>query len=72
MPTKVHLVRAVVFPVVMYECESWTLLKILSHKLLINQEKKKYNLYNGEDAQRAQTLYTQDPGTSQRLRQNCV
>ena len=52
--------------------ESWTLLKILSHKLLINQEKKKYNLYNGEDAQRAQTLYTQDPGTSQRLRQNCV
>ena len=25
LPTKVHLVKAVVFPVVMYECESWTL-----------------------------------------------
>ena len=27
LPTKVHLVKAVVFPVVMYECESWTLKK---------------------------------------------
>ena len=26
-PTKVHLVRAIVFPVVMYECESWTVEK---------------------------------------------
>ena len=24
MPTKVHLVKAIVFPVVMYGCESWT------------------------------------------------
>ena len=24
LPTKVHLVRAVVFPVVMYGCDSWT------------------------------------------------
>ena len=24
LPTKVHLVKAVVFPVVMYRCESWT------------------------------------------------
>ena len=27
MPTKVHLVKAVVFPVVMYGCESWTVKK---------------------------------------------
>ena len=27
MPTKVHLVKAVVFPVVMYGCESWTMKK---------------------------------------------
>ena len=27
LPTKVHLVKAVVFPVVMYECESWTIKK---------------------------------------------
>ena len=25
LPTKVHLVKAVVFPVVMYGCESWTI-----------------------------------------------
>ena len=27
LPTKVHLVKAMVFPVVMYKCESWTLKK---------------------------------------------
>ena len=27
MPTKVHLVKAMVFPVVMYGCESWTMKK---------------------------------------------
>ena len=28
LPTKVCLVKAMVFPVVMYECESWTLKKV--------------------------------------------
>ena len=28
LPTKVHLVKAMVFPVVMYGCESWTRKKI--------------------------------------------
>ena len=27
LPTKVHLVRAMVFPVVMYRCETWTVKK---------------------------------------------
>ena len=27
LPTKVHLVKAMDFPVVMYECESWTVKK---------------------------------------------
>ena len=27
MPTNVHLVKAVVFPVFMFECESWTIKK---------------------------------------------
>ena len=27
LPTKVHIVKAVVFPVVMYRCESWTIKK---------------------------------------------
>ena len=28
MPTKVHLVKAMVFPVLMYRCESWTIKKV--------------------------------------------
>ena len=28
LPTKVHLVKAMVFPVVMYRCESWTIKKV--------------------------------------------
>ena len=31
LPTKVHLVRAMVFPVIMYGCESWTI-KIAEHR----------------------------------------
>ena len=27
LPTKVHLVKAMIFPVVIYECESWTIKK---------------------------------------------
>ena len=27
LPTKIHLVKAVVFPVVVYGCESWTIKK---------------------------------------------
>ena len=27
LPTKVHLVKAMAFPVVMYGCESWTIKK---------------------------------------------
>ena len=28
LPTKVHLVKAIVFPVVMYGCESWAIKKV--------------------------------------------
>ena len=27
LPTKVHLVKAMIFPIVMYGCESWTIKK---------------------------------------------
>ena len=27
LPTKVHIVKAMVFPVIMYKCESWTIKK---------------------------------------------
>ena len=33
LPTKVHLVKAMVFPVVMYGCESWTVKKSKCQKI---------------------------------------
>ena len=35
LSTKVRLVKAMVFPVVMYECESWTMKKA-KHLMLLN------------------------------------
>ena len=35
LPTKVHLVKAMVFPVVMYGCESWTIKKAEHEELMI-------------------------------------
>ena len=35
LPTKVHLVQAMVFPVVMYGCESWTIRKQSTEELLL-------------------------------------
>ena len=32
-PTKVHLTKAMVFPVVMYGCESWTVKKAECHRI---------------------------------------
>ena len=34
-PTKVHLVKAMVFPVVMYGCESWTIKKLSAEELML-------------------------------------
>ena len=33
LPTKVHLIKAMVFPAVMYGCESWTVKKAESQKI---------------------------------------
>ena len=35
LPTKVRLVKAMVFPVVMYECESWTIKKAECKELML-------------------------------------
>ena len=35
LPTKVHLVKAMVFPVVMYGCESWTQRNLRTEKLML-------------------------------------
>ena len=35
LPTNVHLVKAMVFPVVMYGCESWTIKKAEAKELML-------------------------------------
>ena len=35
LPIKVHLVKAVVFPVVVYGCESWTIMKLRAEELML-------------------------------------
>ena len=41
LPTKVHIVKAMVFPIVMYERESWTIKKA---------EHRRINCGDGEDS----------------------
>ena len=33
LPTKVHLIKAMFFPVVMYGCESWTIKKAMRRRI---------------------------------------
>ena len=33
LPTKIRIVKAMVFPVVMYRCESWTVKKVEHHRI---------------------------------------
>ena len=35
LPTKVRLIKAMVFPVVMYGCESWTVKKLSAEELML-------------------------------------
>ena len=35
LPTKVRLVKAMVFPVIMYGCESWTIKKASTEELML-------------------------------------
>ena len=44
LPTKVHLVEAMVFPVVPYGCESWTIKKLNTKKMMF------LNCVVGEDS----------------------
>ena len=34
--TKVHIVKAIVFPVVMYRCERWTINKVSAEELMLS------------------------------------
>ena len=44
LPTKVRLVKAMVFPVVIYGCESWTIKKVDTKELML------FNCGVGEDS----------------------
>ena len=44
LPTKVHLIKAMVFPVVIYGCESWTVKKVSTEELM------RWNCGVGEDS----------------------
>ena len=35
LPTKIHIVKALAFPVVMYACESWTIKNVSTEELMI-------------------------------------
>ena len=50
LPTKVHLVKAMVFPVVMYGCESWTMKKAEGEELML------LNCGVGEDSSESHRL----------------
>ena len=43
LPTKVCIVKAMVFPVVMYRCDSWTIKKLSAKELML------LNCSSGED-----------------------
>ena len=44
LPTKVSIVKGMVFPVVMYGCESWTIKKVSTEELML------FNYGVGEDS----------------------
>ena len=35
LPTKVHTIKAIIFPVLMYRCESWTIKKAETEELML-------------------------------------
>ena len=50
LPTKVRLVKAMVFPVVMYGCESWTIKKAEKKRKLSTEELMLLNCGVGENS----------------------
>ena len=62
LPTKVHLVKAMVFPVVMYGCESWAIKKAEHQELMF--------LYCGVGEDSSESLGQQGDQTSQSERKS--
>ena len=59
LPTKVHIIKAIVFPVVMYECESWTVKKAECQRIYV------FELW-------CYRRVLRDPWTSRRLNQSIL
>ena len=60
LPTKVHLVKAMVFPVVMYGCEIWTIRKLSTEELML------LNCVGGEDSRESLGMQGDPTSPSQR------
>ena len=60
LPTKVHLIKVMVFPVVMYGCESWTVTKLSTKELMV------LNCSVGEDSWESLGLQGDPTSPSQR------
>ena len=58
LPTKVHLVKAMVFPVVMYECESWTAKKVSVRELMLLNCGVEKTLENPLDCKQIQPVHS--------------
>ena len=57
LPTKVHLVKAMVFPVVMYGCESWTIRKLSTEELMLLKVVLEKTLESPLDCKEIQPVY---------------
>ena len=64
MSTKVHLVKAMVFPVVLYRCESWTI-KLRAEELMLLNCKKEMATYSSILAWRIPRM--EEPGKLQSM-----
>ena len=56
LPTKVHLVKAMVFPVVMYGCESWTVKKAERRRIDAFELRRSEERRVGKEWKQCQTL----------------
>ena len=57
LPTKVCLIKAMVFPVVMYGCESWTIRKLSTEELMLLNVVLEKTLENPLDCKEIQPVH---------------
>ena len=57
LPTKVHLVKDMVLPVVMYGCESWTIRKLSTEELMLLNVVLEKTLENPLDCKEIQPVH---------------